>query len=522
MTSVLALEEGKEIHSFICATQMEKNKFLSSTLKDMYGKCGNLTDAQNVFSNTQERDVVVWNSMIAVLIAQECCEEALLLFGKMGGMKVDWDDATLVNVLKASAFLSLSELGVQIHACVVESGSQLTIIHNALIDMHLKCGMACDARAVFNRMQKRDVISWNVMVSGYVQLDCCEEALGLFREMEREKVQPDKVTFLGVINACANLAVYDCAGEVQAYIDKAGFGADITIRNAMVDMYSKCGRLDIACQVFEESSERDIKSWNAVITGYVQHGNIEEVLMAFSELLQEGVEPDDVTFIIVLKACADTAAIEYGKQIQTCIIETRFKSDNKVQTILFDMYEKCGIIEAACKLFEGMDMEEDRVCCNALIIGYAQHGLIKEALEVFCRMESKCWESEFDHISYVSIISACSHMGLVAEGYGYFESMQRDHNIMPSMELYVSLIDLLGRSGHLDVSLILACNICVQPIVDVWIAVLSACKSPNYVDLSKDVADYVLELDEGSTAAVLLLSNSFVLPIEQSMNQPKV
>ncbi|KAI5056849.1 hypothetical protein GOP47_0028667 [Adiantum capillus-veneris] len=101
-TSVLALEEGKEIHSFICATQMDKNKFLSSTLIDMYGKCGNLTDAQNGFSNSQERDVAVWNSMIAVLIAQECCEEALLLFGKMGGMEVDWDDATLVNVLKSS------------------------------------------------------------------------------------------------------------------------------------------------------------------------------------------------------------------------------------------------------------------------------------------------------------------------------------------------------------------------------------------------------------------------------------
>eukprot|EP00250_Pteridium_aquilinum_P020068 c24688_g1_i1 orf=372-2408(+) len=239
-TSIAALEEGKEIHSYVCASGMEANKFVASTLIDMYGKCGDLEDAQKVFNNLQVRDVVIWNSMISVLVTHECFEEALKLFRKMGSTGVHGDDATFVNVLKACAYLSSAEQGKQVHAYVIESGIQLIIVQNTLIDMYSKCRMLYDARAVFNKLQKFDIVSWNVMISGYAQLDHSEEVLDLFQQMQQEEVQPDKVTFLGIVKACANLGLYERACAIQACINKAGFGADVSIRNAMVDMYGKC------------------------------------------------------------------------------------------------------------------------------------------------------------------------------------------------------------------------------------------------------------------------------------------
>lgn len=509
-TRIAALEEGKEIHRYICATGMEMDKFVTSTLIDMYGKCGDLEDAQKVFNDIQERDVVIWNSMIAVLVTHEHCEEALQLFQKMGSTGVKGDDATFVIILKACAYLSFAEQGMHIHAYIIESRLQLIIVQNALIDMYSKCRMLYDARVIFNKLQKLDVGSWNAMISGYAQLDHSEEVLNLFQQMQQGEVKPDKVTFLGVLKAYANLGVYEHASEIQACISKAGFGSEMSIRTTMVDMYAKCGRMDVACHVFNEAPERDIISWNAVITGHSQQGHIEEAFKAFLKLLQEGIEPDDVTFIALLKVCASAAAVEYGKQIHTHVRETIHGFNDIVKSTLFDMYAKSGSVEAACKLFEEVG-DQDRVSCNAMIAGYAQHGLVEEALKVFGRMRLK--GGELDHVSYIAIISACSHMGLVAEGCDYFMSMGRDHGILPSMELYACLVDLLGRSGHLDEALLLVENMYIQPNVDVWIASLSACKFFNYADLAKNVARHVLELEPENTAAILLPSNIFVLPI---------
>jgi pentatricopeptide repeat protein len=265
--------------------------------------------------------------------------------------------------------------------------------------------------------------------------------------------------------------------------------------------------MDMAVEVFGELSERDIISWNAVITGYSQHGHGQEVYGAFLEMLREGVSPNEVTFITVLKVCSDLVSVSYGKKIHVITRETSYACDAFVRSTLLDMYAKCGNIRDASSLFENT-MDQDKVSCNVMMAGYAQHGFFNKALMIFHRMCLS--DDKLDHITCISIICACNYIGLVSEGCTYFTCMMLDDGIKPSIETYGCLIDLIGRGGQLDVALHLAENLPCSPSVDIWMSLVSASKFCNNVDLAACAAEYVIEQEPGNTAAVLLLSNMIV------------
>eukprot|EP00249_Psilotum_nudum_P015903 c25573_g7_i1 orf=2-622(+) len=206
--------------------------------------------------------------------------------------------------------------------------------------MYAKCGSICQARQIFDKMRKRNVVSWTAMISGYAQHGHVEEALKLFWQMHQECIKPDNITFASILKACASKAALEHGREIHASIIKNGFESDVLVGSTLVDMYAKCGTIDHARHVFDKMPDRNVVSWTAMISGYAHHGHGAEALKLFRQMQQECLKPNRITYISALKACACVAALEHGKQIHACIVKSGSKLDVSVGNTLVDMYAK--------------------------------------------------------------------------------------------------------------------------------------------------------------------------------------
>lgn len=281
---------------------------------------------------------------------------------------------------------------------------------------------------------------------------------------------------------------------------------DIISWNAIVTAYAQNDKVKEARELFDNMPQRDVVSWNAILAGYEQNGQGEDALKLFNQMLRSGTIPDQSTFTSILSACTRLATIEQGKQIHTHIIKTIFKSDVLLGNTLITMYAKCGSIDDAHQVFHKMPIK-DKVSWTTTIVGYAQHGHSNEALELFRQMEEAGVKP--DHVTFVGVLSACSHAGLVAEGWHFFDSMSRDYSITPTVEHYSCMADLLGRCGHLHEAEEMITKMPFEPDAVVLGALLSACRIHSNVELGRHVAEKLFELEPENGANYVLLSNIY-------------
>jgi pentatricopeptide repeat protein len=346
-------------------------------------------------------------------------------------------------------------------------------VANSLVDMYAKCGSIDDAQQVFSRMPARDVVSWTSLILGHVKCGEAEKALELFQQMQRERVKQNPVTFVGVVNACASMLALDMGRHVHEQIIKCGHESNIFVANSLIDMYATCGSIEDAEKVFNNMPTHDLVSWNAMIMGQGSCGHGLKALELFPRMQQEGMEPNPITFVGLLNMCASVAALEKGRHIHKQIIQFGCEDDLFVAKSLIDMYAKCGNIEDAQRVFNRMLMH-NVVSWTVMLQGYAMHGHGKQALEHF---EQICQESvDIDHVTFVCLLSACSHAGLVDEGIHQFDSMGLVYSISASAEHYVCMVDLLGRAGHMQEAEDLIKTMPFEPHVAVWKALLGACR----------------------------------------------
>jgi pentatricopeptide repeat protein len=331
-----------------------------------------------------------------------------------------------------------------------------------------------------------------------------EKALELFQQMQRERVNPNPVTFVGVVNACASMLALDMGRHVHEQIIKCGHESNIFVANSLIDMYAKCGSIEDAEKVFNNMPTHDLVSWNAMIMGQGSCGHGLKALELFPQMQQEGMEPNPITFVGLLNACASVAALEKGRHIHEQIIQFGCEDDLFVANSLIDMYAKCGNIEDAQRVFNRMPMH-NVVSWTVMLQGHAMHGHGKQALEHF---EQVCQESvDIDHVTLVCLLSACSHAGLVDEGIHQFDSMGLVYSISASAEHYVCMVDLLGCAGHMQEAEDLIKTMPFEPHVAVWKALLGACRIHRNVLMGAQIAKQVLEVDPGNAAGYGLLSN---------------
>eukprot|EP01018_Ginkgo_biloba_P003212 Gb_06361 [translate_table: standard] len=417
------------------------------------------------------------------------------------------DTSTYVFLLQVCIQKKALSEGKFIHAHMNEKGfGPGRFLQNKLMNMYVKCGNLEEARRVFDRMHKRDVFSWTVMISAYSGHGFYEEALTLFRQMQRTGTQPNQLTFASVLPACANLAALEQGMEIHDDIIRNGFQSNVILESALVDMYAKCGNINKARHVFDKMLQRNVVCWNTMIAAYTRHGFSQEALTLFHQMQRTGIQPDQFTFASVLPACANLGALEQGMDIHEQIIKGGFQSNVFVENALVDMYAKCGSIENARNLFDKM-LKRDTVSWNAMIGGYAMHGYAKEALSLFEQMQSSGISP--NHVTLVCILSACCHAGLVKEGWQYFKCMSEYYHIIPAMKHYVCMVDLLGRAGCLDEAQDFISKMPIKPDATVWRSLLGACRIHNNVELGEQVAEHLFELDPTNVGPYVLLSNIY-------------
>ncbi|KAH8973473.1 hypothetical protein BDL97_01G050500 [Sphagnum fallax] len=505
--SLQALEQGRHAHEQIVKSCCESNVFVGTSLVDMYAKCGSLEDAWRVFNKMPSRNVVSWNVMILGHVKCGQGHKALELFQQMQHEGLQPSCVTFTGVLNACASVVALEEGRHAHEQIILCGYDSNeFVQNSLIDMYAKCGSMEDAWRVFSKIPSPHVVSWNAMISGYVRCGQGQNALELFRKMQQEGVQPDGITFVGVLNACASVVALEEGRQAHEKIIQSGCELDVFVGNSLIDMYVKCGSMEDAWRVFNKMPSHDVVSWSAMLLGLVKQGQGQYALELFQQMQQEGVQPGPVTFVAVLNACASVLALEEGRHVHEQLIQHGCDSNIFVQSSLVNMYAKCGSMEDAWRVFYQMP-SQNVVSWTAMLHGYAMHGLGNEALAHFERM---CQQGvKINDVTFVCLLSACSHAGLADEGLHYFDSMGSVYCISATLENYACIVDLLGRAGRLLEAEDFVNTMPFEPNVDVWKTLLGACKIHGHVQMGERIAKRVVDLDPADAASYVLLSKIY-------------
>lgn len=381
--------------------------------------------------------------------------------------------------------------------------------------MYSKCGELRDARVLFDEIPQRNVVSWTSMMTGYIQNRNANEALLLFKSFLVEESEGggygeicvDSVAMVSVISACSRVPVKGVTEGVHGLVVKRGFDEDISVANTLMDAYAKSGEVGLSRKVFDDMPERDDVSWNSMVAVYAQSGLSVEALDVFHGMVRDSdVHYNAVTLSTVLLACAHSGDLRAGKCIHDKVIRMGLEDSVIVGTSIIDMYCKCGKVEMARKVFNSMKVKNVR-SWTAMVAGYGMHGHSREALEVFYKMVRA--RVSPNYITFVSVLTACSHAGIVQEGWHWFHAMKNEFNIEPGVEHYGCMVDLLGRAGHLKDAYNLLTQMKVEPDFVSWGSLLGACRIHQNVELGEIAAAKLFELDPSNCGYYVLLSNIY-------------
>lgn len=504
------IDLGLQAHSLIVKTGYGGNVYSVSALLDMYAKCDRVEDAYLVFQRMPERNSVSWNALIAGYAKAGDRDTAFLLLEYMEREGVRLDDGTLTPLLTLLDDPDFYELTMLIHAKIIKLGlSSDNTLCNAIITSYSECGSIEDAKQVFESTSStRDLVTWNSMLAAYVAHNQGAFAFELFREMRALGFEPDIYTYTSILSACFDDAQLNQGRSLHALVIKRGLEQLTPISNSLIGMYMKSTKiyLEDAIKIFESMDVKDNVSWNSIFTGFSQYGLSEHSLKFFRMLQFCSLEPDHYVFSAVLRSCSDLATLQLGQQVHALALQSGFESNNYVASSLIFMYSKCGILEDARKSFE-VTLKDTSITWNSIIFGYAQHGQGRAALDLFFLMRER--NVKLDHITFVAVLTACSHAGLVEEGCSILKSMESDYGIRPRMEHFACGIDLLGRAGRLEEAKALIETIPFEPDGMVWKALLGACRSCGDIELATQVASRLLELEPEEHCTYVLLSNMF-------------
>jgi pentatricopeptide repeat protein len=347
------------------------------------------------------------------------------------------------------------------------------------------------------------------MINGYAQHGLGHEALKCFGEMQDAKIRPNAVTYAGVLKACGIVGSLDVGEGIDAEVRKQGLlQNDVVLGTALVDMYTKCNALEKAREVFDHLPNRTIASWNALIGGYVQHGQGEEALKCFKEMQDMGISPDEVTYLCTLKACGIVGFLKIGENIVVEIRKQGLLKDNiMLGTALVDMYSKCGASDIALEVFEQLPVK-NVVSWSTLITLYAHLGQSHVVMALYERMKTECVVPS--SVTYTLLLTSCSHSGLVKYGEKLFEEMCVQYSLTPTLEHYSCMIDLFGRAGLFDMAKALLEKVSHSDHLPLFMTILGACRAWRNVKLGRWAFEHSIKLNDKCASAYITMENIYV------------
>lgn len=500
---------GGRLHTLTVRSGYQSNAFLANHFIRFYASHGRLEEAMHVFSSVSAPNTHMWASILLAHAERGKPATALQMYRQMRESGVRPNNYLYVAVLKACARAADLAFGREIHGDLSTSAVEPDVfVCSCLVDMYAKCGSLQDARRVFDSLAIKNVVTWTVMISAYAERGLGQEALALFDTMQHESiVLADTVTYVCLLKACGSVGSLHQGRQLHAQIQDRGLEHDVVIGSCLVDMYAKCGRLVDARSVFDNLPTRNVITWNSMLGGYADDGLGREALSLYAIMQQDRtVVADSVTFLCLLKACTTVGALKQGRRLHHQIRERGLDADAVIGSGLIDMYAKCGSLLDAQRVFDRIPAKTVATW-NALLSGCAQNSDGQMAMRCFGKMQQQ--QVQPNEVTFVCLLNACSHEGLVNEGKYYFRLMLEDHNIKPSVHHYTCMVDLLARSGHLDEAENLLRSLPSEKGVVGWTSLMSACKSHGDLERGERCFQRLTTLEPETSTAFVLLGNMY-------------
>ncbi|KAL3523168.1 hypothetical protein ACH5RR_016002 [Cinchona calisaya] len=567
-----ALNPGKQTHQKVILHGLQHNPFMSTKLVQMYADCNEIEIARQLFDKMFQPNVFAWTAIISFYSRNGIFRKCIYAYKEMKLLGVLPDNYVLPKVLKASTVSMDLEVGIQLHADVVVCGMGCNVqVCNALIDMYCKCGEVGFGRLVFDEMVGRDLLTWNMMISGFVhnefaelavemlrfmrlegiepdivtwntvmdahcRMEQCDEALKIFRQIEepnviswtilisgysrigkhvrtleifrnmvhRGNVYADIDCLSSVLAACQHLGVLRCGQEIHAYGIKVELGTAFykSAGPALLALYAKSARTQDVEHVFDFLDRSDVVTWNAMILGFADMGRVDLAMKCFRRMQNMGIKSDQTTVSTLLPVCD----LKLGKQIHAYILKVNPSSASLVWNALIHMYAKCGCVDTAHSVFSRMEFR-DLISWNTMIRGLGMNGFGQAAVQLFHWMSSSGISP--NSLTFTSVLSACSHSGLVDEGLKIFHRMSTDFDFKPGIEHYTCVVDLLARAGQLDNAVDLIINMPHEPDKHIWGSILAASLAEQSIRIGVLASEQLVHLEPENAGHYVTLSNLY-------------
>ncbi|CAA0381002.1 putative pentatricopeptide repeat-containing protein [Arabidopsis thaliana] len=502
---------GEMIHGFVKKdVTLGSDLYVGSSLIYMYVKCGRMIEALRMFDELEKPDIVTWSSMVSGFEKNGSPYQAVEFFRRMVmASDVTPDRVTLITLVSACTKLSNSRLGRCVHGFVIRRGfsNDLSLV-NSLLNCYAKSRAFKEAVNLFKMIAEKDVISWSTVIACYVQNGAAAEALLVFNDMMDDGTEPNVATVLCVLQACAAAHDLEQGRKTHELAIRKGLETEVKVSTALVDMYMKCFSPEEAYAVFSRIPRKDVVSWVALISGFTLNGMAHRSIEEFSiMLLENNTRPDAILMVKVLGSCSELGFLEQAECFHSYVIKYGFDSNPFIGASLVELYSRCGSLGNASKVFNGIALK-DTVVWTSLITGYGIHGKGTKALETFNHMV-KSSEVKPNEVTFLSILSACSHAGLIHEGLRIFKLMVNDYRLAPNLEHYAVLVDLLGRVGDLDTAIEITKRMPFSPTPQILGTLLGACRIHQNGEMAETVAKKLFELESNHAGYYMLMSNVY-------------
>ncbi|KAL3655307.1 hypothetical protein CASFOL_001093 [Castilleja foliolosa] len=501
--------EGKSVHCRVIRVGLDYNVNVLNSLVSFYmGSGKSIRYAASVFDKVPEKSVVTVNCMISGNVKRGNLDVGVSLIVKMlsgcYGSNVKPNYVTFVILISGCVELGGFRTGNALHSFCGKMGLDRNLeISNALIDLYAKSGRIFDAASVFREMTKKDIISWNSMICGYANNNDFVQALSLLREMRIENVGVDEVSFSCLLSARNDLYF---GRMIHAHVKSNGLECDVSIGTALINMYARCGKLESARKLFDEMPKQTIEYWNAMIHAYIENGVSREALKLLDQVNFRDLESDEVTILGLIMACRDTGDLSQGILVHS-IVENKecFKRNVVLQNALIDMYGKCGSMTKARDVFNKIS-NKDVISWTSMIVGHAIDGEGDKSLATFKLM---CADNFVPNsITFIGVLSACSHAGLVHEGRKLYDTMFEVYNIKPCIEHCGCVVDMLARAGKMEDAQMFIGQMPLKPNALIWRMLMNGCRVHGHIDLGLDLVTNVHELNASRDSADFVISSN--------------
>ncbi|KAI3463980.1 hypothetical protein Pfo_020643 [Paulownia fortunei] len=507
-----AFLEGKSIHCHVIRLGLDYNVNVLNSIVSFYmGSVNLMSYAAVLFDTVLEKSVVSVNCMISGFVNRGNLDVGLNLFVKMlsgcFGSNVKPNYVTLVILVSGCVEFGGCRTGNALHCCCFKIGLDFnTEICNALIDLYAKFGCIFDAASIFRDMPEKDLISWNTMICGYVNSGDCAQAFSLFRKMRIEDMGVDKVSFSCLLSACAAGKDFCLGRMIHGHVKATGLESDVSVGTALINMYAKCRKVESARKLFDELPKQNIEYWNAMIHAYIEDGLAREALKLLNQIKSRELEPDEVTILGLLMACRDTGELHHGILLHSIVESSElFKGSIVLGNALIDMYAKCGCMAKARAVFDRMP-QKDVISWTSMIVGHAINGEGDKSLAAFKQMCAKKFVP--NSVTFIGVLSACDHAGLVDEGRKLYDIMHKVYHIKPQIEHCGCMVDTLARAGKIEDAQKFIRKMPMEPNALVWRMLINACRVHGHINLGLNLVTGITELNISHDSGDFIISSN--------------